>query len=257
MPETVTQWAFRGGKALAILAAAWVMGKIIDAIIVRHLPGVRGGRPASGANTAANPPRVQAALRTTVRTAIAVSAFILALHSLGFNVSALLAGLGLGGAALALASKDTLANFFGSITVFFDRPFRLNDRIKVAGYDGVIVEMNLRTSRLLTAEGRLVTIPNSFFPANPIENLSVEPFSRVFQTVAIRADGGPERAEQAIAILAGLADGAEAGLTAVSGAVCTLSFRYPIPRGSGDLAFTCDVNLRLLRRFAEAGINLA
>jgi len=78
---------------------------------------------------------------------------IVGLNNAGYDVGALIAGLGIGGLALAMAAKDTVSNVFGGFTIFSDRPFNLNDRVKVVGYDGVIKEIGVRSTRLQTLEG--------------------------------------------------------------------------------------------------------
>ena len=60
-----------------------------------------------------------------------------------------------------MASKDTVANMFGGLTIFMDGPFKLNDRVRISGFDGKIIEIGLRSTRLETLEGRVVTIPNA------------------------------------------------------------------------------------------------
>ena len=81
----------------------------------------------------------------------------------GYDVGALLAGVGIGGLALAMAAKDFVANIFGGITIFVDKPFTVGDRVKVNGIDGVVKEIGIRSTRIQTLENRLVTIPNHQF----------------------------------------------------------------------------------------------
>lgn len=97
-------------------------------------------------------------------------AFIQAVKKLGGDPTSLLAGLGIGGLALAMASKDTVSNLFGGLTILIDRPFTMKDRIKVSGIEGVVIAIGLRCTRLKTDEGVIVTIPNSKFSSTPIEN---------------------------------------------------------------------------------------
>jgi MscS family membrane protein len=174
-----------------------------------------------------------------------------------------MAGLGLGGAALALASKDTLANFFGSITVFVDRPFRLNDRIKIGAYDGIITEMGIRTSRIRTLENRTVFIPNSLFASNPIENISAAPSIKVSQTFNLKGENGPDKIEKAVGILKeicstlpGLEEAPQAGLVSVGGANCPVSLTFFVSPRADYSETVSRVNLAILRRFAEEGISL-
>jgi MscS family membrane protein len=193
-----------------------------------------------------------------------IIAIILILRTIGYNVNALMAGLGLGGAALALASKDTLANFFGSITVFFDRPFRMNDRIKIGGYDGVITEVGFRTSRLRTQENRTVFIPNSLFASQPIENISVQPNIKVIQTIRFKGDNGSKKIERGLEIIReiaaddpGLEGKATAGLISVGGLNCQANFIYFVSKKADYNETLNRVNMEILRRFEEAEIRLA
>ena len=107
---------------------------------------------------------------------------IVALNNAGYDVGALIAGLGIGGLALAMAARDTVSNVFGGFTIFTDRPFTLNDRIKVSGFDGTVDEIGIRSTRLRTLAGTLVTIPNSTFSGSAVENSSAEPSRGVVMT---------------------------------------------------------------------------
>ena len=78
---------------------------------------------------------------------------IVALNNVGYDVGAVLAGLGIGGLALAMAARDTVANVFGGVTVFTDRPFAVNDRILIDGYEGFVREIGIRTTRIQTMQG--------------------------------------------------------------------------------------------------------
>ena len=83
-------------------------------------------------------------LRKGLRSAVWALGVIMALKNAGQDVGALLAGLGIGGLALAMAAKDFVSNIFGGITVFVDKPFRVGDRIQISGYDGNIEEIGIR-----------------------------------------------------------------------------------------------------------------
>jgi MscS family membrane protein len=188
----------------------------------------------------------------------------LVLKTLGYNVTALMAGLGLGGAALALASKDTLSNFFGSITVFLDRPFRLNDRIKISGYDGVITQMGIRTSRLRTQENRTVHIPNSLFAAQPIENISAQPNVKVIQAIGFKSDNGSEKIQRGLEIIREIAAAEPelegkpfVGIAALGSPNCYANFIYFVSRKADYNETVNRVNMEILRSLEEADIRLA
>ena len=94
-------------------------------------------------------------------------------QNLGINITAILGSVSVLGLALGLAAQDTVSNLFGAVAVFMDRPFKVGDRIKVGGdVDGVVEEMGLRATRVRTADGFLVTIPNKTVGANTVTNVS-------------------------------------------------------------------------------------
>lgn len=101
------------------------------------------------------------------------------LQSFGINVMSLLAGLGLGGLALALAAQDTAANLFGSITILLDRPFKVGDWIKVSDTEGIVEEVGFRSTRIRTFYNSLVTVPNSTMAKEKIDNLGLRPSRRI------------------------------------------------------------------------------
>ncbi|MDR1635718.1 MAG: mechanosensitive ion channel family protein [Treponema sp.] len=252
--ETVDLWIGRALESLFIGVIAWAVSRILKTMISRRTPSSSPW----GTETDVRP-----LLRKFCNTVIWLIAGTLILRSLGYNVSALMAGLGLGGAALALASKDTLSNFFGSITVFVDRPFRLNDRIKIGAYDGIITEMGIRTSKLRTQENRTVFIPNSLFASSPIENISAAPNIKVTQTFNLKAENGPDKIEKAIGILKdicstlpGLDGIPQAELVSLGGANCQASLIFYVSRQADYSETLSRVNLTILRRFAEAEISL-
>ena len=82
---------------------------------------------------------------------------IIGLDNIGFDITAMIAGLGIGGLALALAAQDSVKNIFAGIMIFLDKPFKIKDRIQIEGFDGVVEEVGLRSTRIRTLDGRIVT----------------------------------------------------------------------------------------------------
>jgi MscS family membrane protein len=254
----VQLWVDRGLNILFILFVTWGIIRVFDALVVHYIPV----KPNGTAGTKEG--EFQPVLRKLFKGVATVFAGSLILKTLGYNISALMTGLGLGAAAVALASKDTLSNFFGSITVFVDRPFHLNDRIKITGFDGFITNMGIRTSRLRTAENHTVVIPNSVFAANPIENVSAEPNIKVTQTITVKRDNGTEKIALGLSLLREIGAEVEgtdaspaAGLVAIGGLTCQISFIYYVAKNADYLDTVNRVNFEILRRFEEAGIFLA
>lgn len=121
-------------------------------------------------------------IRKTLRFFIIVLGIILILQNNGYNVASLIAGLGIGGLAVALAARDTLANFFGSITIFVDKPFRIGDWVKVGDAEGTVEEVGFRSTRIRTFYNSLISVPNSNIANTDIDNLGLREYRR-FKTV--------------------------------------------------------------------------
>ena len=101
------------------------------------------------------------------------------LESLHYDVASLLAGLGIGGLAFALAAKDTIANLFGSITIFTSKPFHIGDWIAVAGVEGTVETVGFRSTRIRTFYNSLVSIPNSVVADSSIDNYGERRYRRI------------------------------------------------------------------------------
>jgi MscS family membrane protein len=127
-----------------------------------------------------------------IKVFLFATAALYVLHN-GFNrnVSALIAGLGLTGLALALASQHAIGHLFGSVVILIDRPFQLGDTITVNGMTGTVMDVGLRSTRIRTLEGETVSIPNGMMANSSITCDPHEGFKRVF-TVRIAGDAAPE-----------------------------------------------------------------
>ena len=119
----------------------------------------------------------------------------------GKEVTSILAGLGIGGLAFALAAQDTIKNFFGSMVLLADRPFEVGDRIQVDGHDGPVISVGMRSTRIRTLTGHVVTIPNGELANKAIENVSKRPHIRRIFNVTITYDTQPEKVRKAKTIL--------------------------------------------------------
>jgi len=133
--------------------------------------------------------------RKTLAALFCMLAVLVIADSLGAHVETFLAGLGIGGLALALAAQDTIANMFGSFVVVLDRPFIVGDMVRIAGNEGTVEDIGLRSTRLRTAERTLIVVPNKTVASEAITNLSRMPQRRVEQTIGLRRDTTPEKIE--------------------------------------------------------------
>ena len=131
-------------------------------------------------------------VRKSLKVFIAIVLIVMVIEEMGGSVTSLLASLGIGGLALALAAQDTVANFFGSIVVFTDKPFRIGDFVSFTGVEGTVEEIGFRTTRIRTPEKTQVTVPNQTFTSNAITNLTERPFRRLKMTVGLSYETSAE-----------------------------------------------------------------
>ena len=129
-----------------------------------------------------------AAMGRVVRVAIIVTASLVALDTLGFNIAGLMAAGGIGGLAVGLAAKDLLANFFGGVTVFIDRPFGIGDWIllKEKDIEGVVENIGWRQTTIRKFDRRPVYVPNAVFTTASVENPSRMTHRRINETFGLR-----------------------------------------------------------------------
>ena len=219
------------------------------------------------------PSKLDDMLVPIVRTSLRVTIIILALLQVGTILSdkpltSLLAGLGVGSLALALAAQDSLKNFFGSIIIFADKPFEIGNWIKVESHEGIVEQVGFRSTRIRTFNGNLITVPNSEMAAKTIINISKRPSIRRWTNIALTYDTPPEKVEQAIAIVKDILKDHEGMKPELPPRVyfeelsdsslnLLVVYWYHPPKYWDNLAFNDRFNLSLLRRFNEAGISFA
>ncbi len=183
-------------------------------------------------------------------------------------ITSVIAGLGIGGLAVALAAQDTIKNFFGSLVLFVDKPFELGDRIVIDGHDGPVEEVGFRSTKIRTLEGHLVTIPNGELANKTIQNIGKRPHIRRIVNITITYDTPPEKIERAIAIVKELLENHEgmhedypprvylSNLNADSLNIMAIYWYHP-PNYWDYMTFTERFNKEVLRRFNEEGIDFA
>ncbi|MCU0857024.1 MAG: mechanosensitive ion channel family protein [Pontiellaceae bacterium] len=141
-------------------------------------------------------------VRKTLRVVIVIFGLVQIAQQLSDKpITSILTGLGVGGLAVALAAQDTIKNFFGSLVIFADHPFLLGDRIIVEGEDGTVEEVGMRSTRIRTLDGHLVTIPNGELANKLIRNVASRPFIKRVATIGLTYDTPPGKVERAIEII--------------------------------------------------------
>ncbi|NRB47871.1 MAG: mechanosensitive ion channel family protein [Saprospiraceae bacterium] len=134
-------------------------------------------------------------LKRSLQAVIILWAIFQALNLLEVNVTALIAGVSIGGLAIALAAQDTVKNLIGSAMIFVDKPFQIGDFIDLGGFSGTVEEVGFRTTRIRKSDSSLVAVPNGVIANQSITNLGVRVY-RLFQTqLGITYNTPPERIE--------------------------------------------------------------
>lgn len=137
-------------------------------------------------------------VRKSLRAFIVFLAVIMAIQNLGYSISGLLASLGIGGLAVALAARDTLANIFGSLMIILDRPFRIGDWVKAGDLEGTVEEVGFRSTKIRTFARTLISVPNSVITNMAIDNFSRMPRRRIKLSVGVTYESTPEQMRRAV-----------------------------------------------------------
>jgi len=195
LPEAVVFWLDAGLKAGFTLLAAYVAGSAVAVSFQHWASGVSDLQEARTRATLAP------VLAKTCRIFFFTIAVLLILQNSGYNVAGLLAGLGIGGLAVALAGKETLANLFGSMAVLMDRPFQVGDFIRQGQVEGTVERIGLRSTRVRTPDGFLVSIPNQNITTSDVVNLSARPTRRQVFNIGLVYDLSAEQMRQAVAMV--------------------------------------------------------
>lgn len=262
LSPAVSSFAVASTHVLVVLATGYVLYCMVDVV-----------SSAMERAAARTPSKLDDMLAPMVRSSLRVTVVVLCLVQVATVLSdkpltSILAGLGVGGLAVALAAQETIKNFFGSITVLTDKPFELGDRIMVDKYDGVVENVGFRSTRIRTFDGDLVTIPNGDLAGKGIQNAGKRPYLRRVMNIGLTYDTSAEKVGRAMEIIREtLADQPHAD-PSMPPRVVFKDF------GSSSLdimviywfckvdywefmEFNEKVNMELLRRFREAGIELA
>ena len=178
---TITQNAVKAG---IILLAFYILYRIFRSILTKVIDRFKLEK------TVVN--FLMLALRYTVLIFGAVTA----LDQIGVNIASLVAGLGIAGIAIGFAAKDTLSNVVAGIFIFWDRPFYIGDLVEIEGEYGEVQNITLRTTRIITPDGRMVSIPNQKIAENKTISYTMFPHLRLDIGVTIGVNEQIEPARQ-------------------------------------------------------------
>lgn len=134
-------------------------------------------------------------VRRAAKILIVCIGVVFVLQNLEVDVGSLIAGLGIGGLAVALAAKDTVSHIFGSVTIFLDKPFQIGDWVSTCGAEGIVEEVGFRSTRIRTFYNSVVTVPNGKFTDATVDNYGLRQFRRWSTTVTVPFSTPPDTVE--------------------------------------------------------------
>ncbi len=140
-------------------------------------------------------------IRKSLKVFIVVVGVLVTLDNIGVNITAALASLSIGGLAIGLAAQDTLANLFGAVAVFVDKPFRIGDQIKLTDVEGTVESIGMRSTRVRNLDGHVVTIPNKTMGNAAITNVTRRPTIKTVINFGLTYDTTTGQLKRAVQIL--------------------------------------------------------
>jgi MscS family membrane protein len=208
-------------------------------------------------------------IRMVARIVVIIFGVIYLLQAVtGKPLNTLLAGLGIGGLAVALAAQDTLKNLFGSFMIMIDKPFIVGDRVIVEGYDGFVEDIGFRSTRIRTFPGHLIAIPNEKMASANVENIRERPSIRRLTNITITYDTPPAKVERALSIIKEILDNHEgmhpdypprvyfSEFNDTSLNIMMIYWYFP-PDYWNYMDFSEGVNIKIMRAFEAEGIEFA
>ncbi|MEN8224111.1 MAG: mechanosensitive ion channel family protein [Bacteroidota bacterium] len=257
-PDSIMVWIDKIYWLMLAITITWLIARLVDALIQEYVV------PMTQKTDNDLDDQIIPIIRKAIRATIWILGIIVALNNAGYNIGALLAGLGIGGLALAMAAKDTVANIFGGITIFTDKPFRINDRVKINGFDGTITEIGIRSTRLKTLENRIVTIPNSKFTDGMVENVTSEPSRKVVLKLGLTYDTTADKVQNGMKALQAIVDKTDSleentviSFTEFGDFALGILFIYYIRKDADIMGAQTIVNMEIKNRFEDLGIDMA
>ncbi len=175
-------------KLIVALSGVWAVYRLVDLIAAHFL--------ALAVRTETKVDDILVPLiRRAVKVVVLAFGVLFMAQNLNIDITSLLAGLGIGGLAFALAAKDTVENLFGSVTVLIDRPFQIGDWVVIGDLEGTVEEIGFRSTRIRTFYNSKITVPNSRLVNSSVDNLGEREYRRVKCKIGVQYDTSPDKIE--------------------------------------------------------------
>lgn len=256
-PDSFVKVVDKAYSILIVLDITWFFGRLFSSLLQ-----VYWGKQSNGQ---AN--KIMPIIKRTILVIVWLIGIVMALSNVGVNISALLGTLGIGGIAFALAAQDTVKNVFGAFTILTDKPFSIGDTIRVDSYEGTVVDVGVRSTKIMNYDKRIITFPNYKITDTSIVNISSEPMRRVVLNLGLTYDTTSEKMKEALELLKSIPKRVEnvssnpsdivAVFTEYSDSALVIMYIYFIEKQGDILGVTSNMNMEILAAFNKAGLNLA
>ena len=256
-PDSFVKVVDNAYSILIVLDITWFFGRLFSSLLQ-----VYWGKQSNGQ---AN--KMMPIIKRTILVIVWLIGIVMALSNVGVNISALLGTLGIGGIAFALAAQDTVKNVFGAFTILTDKPFSIGDTIRVDSYEGTVVDVGVRSTKIMNYDKRIITFPNYKITDTSIVNISSEPMRRVVLNLGLTYDTTSEKMKEALELLKSIPKRVEnvssnpsdivAVFTEYSDSAMVIMYIYFIEKQGDILGVTSNMNMEILAAFNKAGLNLA
>ena len=256
-PDSFVKVVDNAYSILIVLDITWFFGRLFSSLLQ-----VYWGKQSNGQ---AN--KMMPIIKRTILVIVWLIGIVMALSNVGVNISALLGTLGIGGIAFALAAQDTVKNVFGAFTILTDKPFSIGDTIRVDSYEGTVVDVGVRSTKIMNYDKRIITFPNYTITDTSIVNISSEPMRRVVLNLGLTYDTTSEKMKEALELLKSIPKRVEnvssnpsdivAVFTEYSDSALVIMYIYFIEKQGDILGVTSNMNMEILAAFNKAGLNLA
>ena len=256
-PDSFVKVVVNAYSILIVLDITWFFGRLFSSLLQ-----VYWGKQSNGQ---AN--KMMPIIKRTILVIVWLIGIVMALSNVGVNISALLGTLGIGGIAFALAAQDTVKNVFGAFTILTDTPISIGDTIRVDSYEGTVVDVGVRSTKIMNYDKRIITFPNYKITDTSIVNISSEPMRRVVLNLGLTYDTTSEKMKEALELLKSIPKRVEnvssnpsdivAVFTEYSDSALVIMYIYFIEKQGDILGVTSNMNMEILAAFNKAGLNLA
>jgi len=180
---------------LVSLTITWFLIRFIDMLVKEYF------EPLVSKSESKLDDQILPIIRKSTKSVVLILAAIVILSNLGYDILSVLTGLGIGGLAIALAAQDAVKNVIGGFSIFWDKPFQIDDYVEISGENGTVSEVGIRSTRLKTIGGTTIVIPNSKVADTVIENYSTRPSRRISLTIGLTYDTSSDRMVEAMQII--------------------------------------------------------